>query len=198
MAQSAAAYELPQILEPQAAGPNLRAIPGKGLGVRSATKLAPWLRTLIVMSAVFLAVLATTCVTRIAVSNLTVQLMLQAELTSEQIANSRAAGAELEVKHSLATNPNRIQDAATARGIVPGNQADTVQARHGFSAETQNAMAAAVAEQVAQATAEAEAAKAAETEAAVAEAAEAETGMQATAAEQVAQAVAEAEVDVGN
>ena len=131
------------------ARPRLRAIPGKGLGAQTSPALHPRVRALVVVAVLLVLVAATVSVARIAVSSLTVQMMLQGERISENIANARSQGLELEVKHSLATNPNRVQDAATTLGMVPDNQVQTLSAQQGFSFGTRDLMVAAASERLA-------------------------------------------------
>jgi hypothetical protein len=148
------------------------------------------------MAAVLIAVLATVCVSRIAISNLTVQLMFRAEQTTELISNAKANGAALEVWHSVATNPNRVQDKAAANGVLPGNAVTTLEARHGFTDDVKFIMTAAATEAVNQEVAAAEAAAAAKAEAAAAlqaqEAAAADAAAQAEAATAEPEATTEA------
>jgi hypothetical protein len=92
------------------------------------------------MSAAVLIVLATVSVARVSIANATVQMMQTAEQTSAAIEQARAVGLELEVQHSLANNPTRIQDNAASLGILPAGQPATIPARAGFSALTLDQM----------------------------------------------------------
>jgi hypothetical protein len=109
------------------------------------------------MAAVVIAVLASVCVARIALSNLTVQMMLNGEQIANEITTARSMGLELEVRHSVATNPNRVQDAATKLGMLPDNQVATLAARQGFSPEVKSLLAQAAGDHMAAAVAQAEA-----------------------------------------
>ncbi|MDR3136256.1 MAG: hypothetical protein LBU07_02350 [Coriobacteriales bacterium] len=161
--------------------PRLRALPGKGLDSETAPVSKPWTRTLAVAATAVLLVMATVCIARIALTNLTVQMMARAERVQENIDTARNVGLSLEVKHSLATNPNRIQNAATALSMVPDGAVQTLPARGEFSSEVQSQMATAASAQLAAILAEAEAAAAARQ--AEAEAAQRETEAGATEAE---------------
>lgn len=116
--------------------PKLRTIEGQARGTQTRTQQAPWVRTLVVMSAVFLVVLSTVSVARVSVANATVQMMQTSEKTTAAINQARAVGLDLEVQHSLANNPTRIQDNAAMLGILPAQQPVALAAREGFSAET--------------------------------------------------------------
>ncbi|MDR2672201.1 MAG: hypothetical protein LBC35_02685 [Coriobacteriales bacterium] len=137
--------------------PQLKALPGKGLGARTRPDIQPWATTAAVMAAVVIAVLASVCVARIALSNLTVQMMLNGEQIANEITTARSMGLELEVRHSVATNPNRVQDAATKLGMLPDNQVATLAARQGFSPEVKSLLAQAAGDHMAAAVAQAEA-----------------------------------------
>ncbi|MDR2035443.1 MAG: hypothetical protein LBP91_02030 [Coriobacteriales bacterium] len=123
--------------------PELKTIEGQGRGIRTRPQQAPWLNTLAAMSTVVLVVLATVSIARVSISNATVHKMQVAEQTSTSISHARTIGLELEVKHSLANNPTRIQDNAAARGILPSSRLSTLSARDGFSPETVALMSAA-------------------------------------------------------
>ncbi|MDR1088714.1 MAG: hypothetical protein LBL23_05545 [Coriobacteriales bacterium] len=120
--------------------PALRTIEGTRSRAEAEPRTAPWVRTLVVSCAVVLLVVATVSVARISIANATVQMMQTAEQTSAAIEQARAVGLELEVQHSLANNPTRIQDNAAVLHILPAGQPATVQARNGFSAETLDQM----------------------------------------------------------
>ncbi len=146
MAQSNLAYRQPQpersydaqpILSPR---PKLRTIEGQARDPKTQAQTAPWARTLVVMSVLVLVVMATVSVVRVSIANATVQMMQASEQTSVAIDQARAAGIELEVKHSVVNNPTRIQDNAASLGILPASQPATVQAHQGFSPETLNQM----------------------------------------------------------
>jgi len=98
------------------------------------------------MSTVVLVVLATVSITRVSISNATVQLMQAAEQTTIAIDQARTKGMELEVVHSLENNPTKIQDHAAALGILPNNKTITMPARDSFSIETIREMSTAAAE----------------------------------------------------
>lgn len=123
--------------------PALRTVEGQGRGLRAQSQRAPWVQTLATMSAVVLVVLATVSIARVSIANATVQMMQTSEQTSAAIDEARAQGLELEVKHSLANNPTRIQDAAADRGILPTSQPSTLAALDGFAPETIEQMRAA-------------------------------------------------------
>jgi hypothetical protein len=76
----------------------------------------------------------------ISFSNATVQILLESDAVSESIANARSTGLELEVKHSVAANPARIQDAAAALGMVPTEQIPTLDATSSLSTEAKSAL----------------------------------------------------------
>lgn len=136
-------YDAQPIARPR---PKLRTIEGQGRATAAQTQQAPWLRTLAIMSTLVLIVLASTSVMRVSVANATVQMMQASEETTAAIEQARAAGLELEVLHSIANNPTRIQDAAANMGILPASQPATVTALSGFTAETQSQMQAAASE----------------------------------------------------
>jgi cell division protein FtsL len=158
VAQTALAHKLP-VAQPEPLAPQLRALPGAGRAAAAQPALAPWLKTLFITGAVLIITLATVSVMRVSISNLTVQQLLQAQQTSNTIETARAVGTDLEVKHALLSNPTRVQDAAIARGVLPGNQPAVIQARHGFSAELQIIMATLAANAAAAETAEKDAEK---------------------------------------
>ena len=126
--------------------PRLRTIEGAGRGTRAQSQQAPWIRTAVVMCAVLVVVLSTASVARISLTNATVQMMQTAEDTSLAIDQARTVGLDLEVRHSLANSPTRIQDRAATMGVLPARQPATVEARSGFSAETVRQMNAAASE----------------------------------------------------
>jgi hypothetical protein len=146
--------------------PRLRAIEGQGRASATQPQAAPWLSTLVVMSAIVVIVLATVAVGRVSIANATVQMMQASEQTRSAIDRARAVGLELEVQHSLANNPTRIQDNAAALGVLPAAQPETIPALSGFTPATREQMQNAVKEAQAAAVAEAapptEAAEAAE------------------------------------
>lgn len=152
MARSNLAYQLPerrQNYKPEPIAmprPQLRTIEGQGRRTAAKPQQATWVRTLVIMCATIVIVLATTSVARVSISNATVQMMQASEQTQEAIDQARAVGLELEVRHSVANNPNRIQDTAAAMGVLPSGQPETTQARRGFTNETKNQMAAAAEE----------------------------------------------------
>lgn len=126
--------------------PKLRTIEGQGRKSAAQPQQKPWVHTLLAMSIAVIVVLATTSVGRIGIANATVQMMQTAEQTQSAIDEARAVGLELEVKHSLSNNPTRIQDLAATRGVLPSSQPQTLEARNGFSTETQRQMQQAAAE----------------------------------------------------
>jgi len=116
--------------------PELRTIEGTKGSAQAQPRPVAWVTQLAVMSAVVIVVLASVSVARVSISNATVQMMQTAEQTRLAIDQTRAAGLDLEVQHSLANNPTRIQDSAASLGILPAGQPVVMEAREGFSAET--------------------------------------------------------------
>jgi len=98
------------------------------------------------MSLTVFMTLATVSVARVTIANATVQMMQTSEQTRAAINEVRTEGMELEVEHSLANNPTKIQDTAALMGILPTSQPITLTARDGFSPETILQMNAAAAE----------------------------------------------------
>lgn len=150
MTRSNLAYQQPKRLyedEPLVLPrPQLRTIEGQGRKTSARTQQAPWIRTLMVMSALAIVVLATVSVARVSFANATVQVLQNSEQLRGAIDQARAEGLELEVQHSLANNPNRIQDAAAGLGILPAGQPETLAAQNNFSEETLAIMQAAAEE----------------------------------------------------
>lgn len=142
MARSNLAYQQPERRQNYRAEPiprprpALRTIEGQGRKTAARPKQASWVQTLIVMSALVVVVLATTSVARVSIANATVQMLQTSEQTQASIDQARAVGLELEVKHSIYNNPNRIQDTAAALGILPAGQPETVSAVSGFTPGT--------------------------------------------------------------
>ena len=114
----------------------LRTIEGNGRKTAAQAQVAPWTNTLIAMSIVVAVVLATVSIARVTIANATVQMMQTAVQTQAAIDFANAAGIDLEVKHSLANNPTKIQDLAASMGILPSSQPVTLAAQSGFSEET--------------------------------------------------------------
>ena len=126
--------------------PRFRTIEGQGKKTATQPVRAPWAQTLVVMSLTVFMTLATVSVARVTIANATVQMMQTSEQTRAAINEVRTEGMELEVEHSLANNPTKIQDTAALMGILPTSQPITLTARDGFSPETILQMNAAAAE----------------------------------------------------
>jgi len=71
----------------------------------------------------------------IAITNATVQLMMNTESVSKSIMEERSAGVKLEVQYSIATNPARIQDAAAGLGMQPDPNIKTISAANALNPE---------------------------------------------------------------
>lgn len=115
--------------------PELRTVEGKVSDAQTRTQHVPWTRTVAVMSAVLVIVLASVSIGRVSIANATVRMMQGSGQVSNAIAQARAAGLELEVQYSLANNPTRVQDAAAAMGILPSSQPETLAAHSGFGSD---------------------------------------------------------------
>ena len=60
---------------------------------------------------------------RVWVTTATVQELIESQSITQSITEARAAGMELEVKHSVLANPNRIQEIASEQlGMSPASQ----------------------------------------------------------------------------
>jgi hypothetical protein len=71
----------------------------------------------LVFAVLFLSVI---CGLRVALSTATVQVLIDTQATNESIAEARAAGIELEMRYSIATNPDYIQQVAAEQlGMGP-------------------------------------------------------------------------------
>jgi len=66
--------------------------------------------------------------TSIGLSNATVKTLINTEVVSQSIIEARSVGLTLEVQHSFATNPARIQDEAIALGMGPAVKTATLEA----------------------------------------------------------------------
>jgi len=78
--------------------------------------------------------------TSIGLSNATVQTLINTEAVAQSIVEARSAGISLEVQHSFATNPIRIQDEALALGMGPAAKTATVEAASALSPAILEAM----------------------------------------------------------
>jgi len=78
--------------------------------------------------------------TSISVSNATIQMLVNAESVSESILEARSIGLELEVQHSIATNPIRIQEAAVGLGMGPALSTATLEASSALSSTARYAI----------------------------------------------------------
>jgi hypothetical protein len=74
-----------------------------------------------IVTALFLGVVWVACD---ALSASTMELLAQSEQTSRNIEAQRSIGADLEVKYSVASNPQLIQEGAAALGMAPDPQVD--------------------------------------------------------------------------
>ncbi|MCL1890855.1 MAG: hypothetical protein FWG00_02345 [Coriobacteriia bacterium] len=133
--------------------PPLRALPGRRAAAQQKSLVGQLARVVLSTGAFCFLFAMAVGVTSITVSNATVQMLLESESITETIGEARSVGLELEVQHSIATNPARVQEAAGALGMVPVGQIDKLDATTILDPTT--------VETIAQAAAKAEKAKAA-------------------------------------
>ncbi|MDR1713193.1 MAG: hypothetical protein LBR39_03450 [Coriobacteriales bacterium] len=127
MAQAAYAYQQParrlrEVERP--AQPRLRVVPKTGQ--RAAEQARPQKVAKLLLAVTISVVLFITVVAgvRVALSAATLQTMVASEEVSANIDKARAQGLELEVRYSIATNPDRIQQLAAQQGMVADDQVD--------------------------------------------------------------------------
>ncbi|MDR3307807.1 MAG: hypothetical protein LBS58_02755 [Coriobacteriales bacterium] len=123
MAQAARAYTQPQrrVREPER--PPLRVLPGNGTKARPQQQTMPYARALLGIFLVSVLFVCVVCGVRIAVATATVQTLMSSDAITQSLGEARAAGLELEVRYSVAANPNHIQEAAAQQlGMAPAEQ----------------------------------------------------------------------------
>ena len=134
MAQTAYAYNETRVRRaPEPQRPYLRSIPGRNQGTEARPAAASLVQTMLVVCACCFVFAMAVGFVNVGVSNATVQILMSSDTLSAQIYEARAAGHELDVQHSLAANPVRIQDAAKLLGMVPSDHVTTLEAHSEFN-----------------------------------------------------------------
>ena len=126
MAQPARAYQedyQSRWQEAPVRSPRFTVLPGKGQDIARQQGLSPqalFLFKMVLAAAVFITVIAGL---RVWVTTITIQELIQSQEIAQSITEARAAGMELEVKHSVLANPNRVQEIASEQlGMSPASQ----------------------------------------------------------------------------
>jgi cell division protein FtsL len=126
MAQAARAYQeqiQPQWRQAPAPAPRFRVLPGNGQDAAQRQSLSPqvlFLFKLVLATMIFVACLGGL---RVWITTATVQELIESQSIIQAISEARATGMELEVKHSVLANPNRIQEIASEQlGMSPAAQ----------------------------------------------------------------------------
>jgi hypothetical protein len=126
MAQSALAYQQPVRRERPQQQPQqpLRVLPGTRTRPDVQQGLAPIWRVLFVTGIVMALFFGAVWWARVALSEATMEILVNSEQTTQDIEKERSKGSELEVAYSVASNPQKIQEAATQLGMAPDSQVD--------------------------------------------------------------------------
>lgn len=126
MAQSARAYQeqyQSQWQEAPARSPRFTVLPGKGQDAAHQQGLSPQVLFLFKMVLTMVVFLSAIAGLRVWITTVTVQELIQSQAITQSITEARATGMELEVKHSVLANPNRIQEIASEQlGMSPASQ----------------------------------------------------------------------------
>ncbi|HBT94705.1 MAG TPA: hypothetical protein DEB24_00645 [Coriobacteriia bacterium] len=122
MAQTALAYRQPARREYYRQQPErrtgqqtrreLQVLTGKGIDAQNRKALAPALRSLFKVAIVSAVVLGLVFITRVAMTEATMSMLVKSEQLSQSIAAERLAGTQLEVEYSKTSSPATVQTAA--------------------------------------------------------------------------------------
>ena len=145
MAQAEYAYDVsPQRRMYEVERPPLRVLsPEQKPRARTQSLARPLIRCALATSAVCFVVVVLLGLASITLSNATVQALINSESLANSIAEARSAGLELEVEYSVATNPTRIQNEASALGMSAAPEISTLEAAESPNASVIASMSAA-------------------------------------------------------
>ena len=121
MAQAARAYQQqPQRRIHEVQRPPLRVVPGRPQHDPALKPLGSLAWSCFKIAIVVMLFLGLVLAVRVAITTQIVSTMMASEQSTEQIAEARAVGLELEVQHAIAPNPTHIQEiAGTDLGMAP-------------------------------------------------------------------------------
>ncbi|NLG10232.1 MAG: hypothetical protein GX562_01670 [Coriobacteriaceae bacterium] len=126
MAQAARAYQDQYQTRWQQApvrSPHFTVVSGKARDTANQQALSPQAMLLFKMVIAMVVFVSLVAGLRVWVTTATVQELIESQSITQSITEARAAGMELEVKHSVLANPNRIQEIASEQlGMSPASQ----------------------------------------------------------------------------